>query len=145
MASIGENKHFADPHFFLITGFWSTWTTTSSNTTPMRTPSRSAWRSRAACTNSPSLRSNRQEEVTEEPSGVVVYTSSYAGENGLNLKCKWCFVLMSNRFLKKSPVWGIGKAIALKTPQCYVSYTFWFILDLFFCPWESTSEVRSDC
>lgn len=55
------------------TGSWSTWTTTSSNTTPTRTPSRSAWRSWAACSNSPSPRSDGLAAVTSGPA-MVVYT-----------------------------------------------------------------------
>lgn len=44
--------------FVSSTAFWFTWTTTSSDTTPMKTPSRSPWRSWGACTSSPLLKSD---------------------------------------------------------------------------------------
>lgn len=46
------------------TGSWFTWMTTSSSTTPTKTPSRSPWRSWGACTSSPLPKSDWRQRVS---------------------------------------------------------------------------------
>lgn len=67
------------------TASWSTWTTTSSNTTPTKTPSRSPWRSRGACSNSPSPKSDWTEgwKTNEVEEWWFTRTAAVASDYGL--------------------------------------------------------------